>query len=287
MASADSPSSRQAATGSGSGASTEHHSSSNNSNNNTINNGSAVSSTGAGGGSGQFRIEKKHFDKLLKLIDKLLKYCSDERMNLVNSPPYIIDILPDLRHQFQAIHALYAERLHVLNGIDYFCVLMKNCMEKLQALVDLFKSAGSKRMCDEASDERHRFVKHTLTFSHILAEMRSLFAAADGLYQGQLYRIAKKDADEFWRANFHERTIVNWREFELKLNRVHKISSASEADALRETIQLTKSRHVSIFEFDIFTRLFQPWNNLLNNWKFLVTEHPGKFNYIHFNPNHF
>jgi E3 ubiquitin-protein ligase CBL len=90
-----------------------------------------------------------------------------------------------------------------------------------------------------------------------------------------MFRIAKQDAEEFWKANFGERIIVNWSEFVFKLNRVHKISSPSESYSLKETIQLTKSKHVSIFEFDIFTRLFQPWSNLLNNWKFLVTEHPA------------
>jgi len=32
---------------------------------------------------------------------------------------------------------------------------------------------------------------------------------------------------------------------------------------------------VSIFEFDIFTRLFKPWISLLTTWKVLVTKHPG------------
>lgn len=95
------------------------------------------------------------------------------------------------------------------------------------------------------------------------------------VYEGQQFRIAKQDASEFWKLNFGEKTIVTWHEFERKLNLVHKIANPMEAVKLRQTIQLCESRHVSIFEFDIFTRLFQPWDNLLNNWKFLATEHPA------------
>lgn len=30
-----------------------------------------------------------------------------------------------------------------------------------------------------------------------------------------------------------------------------------------------------MFEFDIFTRLFQPWNTLLKNWNALAVTHPA------------
>jgi hypothetical protein len=218
------------------------------------------------------KIEKKHFEKINKLADKILKNCQSEKMNLINSPPYIIDILPDICQIFNTISVIYENKLHLLNDIEYFCILMRNCLDKFQQLIDLFKLAG-KKMYEETSEERQKLIKYTLVFSHILAEMKSIFPR--DVYEGQSYRIAKKDAEDFWKANFNERIIVSWKEFEIKLNRVHSISSPSESDLIRETIQLTKSRHVSIFEFDIFTRLFQPWNNLLNNWKFLVTEHPA------------
>lgn len=218
------------------------------------------------------KIEKKHFDKINKLAEKLLKNCQSEKMNLLNSPPYIIDILPDICQLFNTIYIVYENKLHLLNDIEYFCILIRNCLEKFQQLLDLFKVSG-KRMYEETSEERQKLVKYTLIYSHILAEMKSIFPK--DVYEGQTYRIAKSDAQDFWKNNFNERIVVSWKEFEIKLNRVHKISNNSEADLIRETIQLTKSRHVSIFEFDIFTRLFQPWNNLLNNWKFLVTEHPA------------
>ena len=31
-----------------------------------------------------------------------------------------------------------------------------------------------------------------------------------------------------------------------------------------------------MFEFDVFTRLFQPWDTLLINWKMLAVTHTGE-----------
>ncbi|XP_069744696.1 E3 ubiquitin-protein ligase CBL-B isoform X3 [Narcine bancroftii] len=45
--------------------------------------------------------------------------------------------------------------------------------------------------------------------------------------------------------------------------------------ALKSTIDLTCNDYISIFEFDIFTRLFQPWTSILRNWNFLAVTHPG------------
>lgn len=50
------------------------------------------------------------------------------------------------------------------------------------------------------------------------------------------------------------RTIVPWEEFKEKLNHIHPIQSINEATALQNTIDLTNNNHVSIFEFDVFTR---------------------------------
>lgn len=59
------------------------------------------------------------------------------------------------------------------------------------------------------------------------------------------------------------------------MNSVHPIQSNIETTALQNTIDLTNNNHVSIFEFDVFTRLFHPWSTLLTNWKLLAVTHPG------------
>lgn len=218
------------------------------------------------------RVDKRLLEKIYKLIDKLLKYCQADRMNLTNSPPYIIDILPDTLTYINNIYNAYENKLHILNEIYYFVVFINNCVNKYENLVQLFKQAG-KKMFEETSDERKMLTKYSLIFSHMFTELKSLFP--NYIYEGQNFRIAKSDANEFWKINFNDRVIVPWKEFEIKLNQIHKIHSDLESNELRTTIQLTGTRFVSIFEFDVFTRLFQPWNTLLNNWKYLAFIHPG------------
>ena len=50
------------------------------------------------------------------------------------------------------------------------------------------------------------------------------------------------------------RAIVPWRDFRQTLTEAHPIQSSLEAMALKSTIDLTLNDHISIFEFDIFTR---------------------------------
>ncbi|GAA6065530.1 E3 ubiquitin-protein ligase CBL-B, partial [Tachysurus ichikawai] len=52
-------------------------------------------------------------------------------------------------------------------------------------------------------------------------------------------------------------TIVPWKVFRQCLHEMHPISSGLEAMALKSTIDLTCNDYISVFEFDIFTRLFQ------------------------------
>lgn len=70
-------------------------------------------------------------------------------------------------------------------------------------------------------------------------------------------------------------TLVPWKIFRQELSKVHTISSGLEAMALKTTIDLTCNDYISNFEFDVFTRLFQPWNTLLRNWQILAVTHPG------------
>lgn len=69
---------------------------------------------------------------------------------------------------------------------------------------------------------------------------------------------------------FLRRTIVPWKVFRQCLHEVHQISSGLEAMALKSTIDLTCNDYISVFEFDIFTRLFQVSLHLLNPSLFCV-----------------
>jgi len=69
--------------------------------------------------------------------------------------------------------------------------------------------------------------------------------------------------------------IAPWKVFREHLQNTNPIKSGLEAIALKRTIDLTGNEHVSIFEFDVFSRLFAPWSNVIQNWNVLAVTHPG------------
>jgi len=54
--------------------------------------------------------------------------------------------------------------------------------------------------------------------------------------------------------DWHCRTVVAWKDFRDALSEVHPIGSGLESTALKSTIDFTCTDHISVFEFDIFTR---------------------------------
>lgn len=218
------------------------------------------------------RIDRRSIEKVWKQMDRIVKYCQMPKMNLKNSPPYMLDILPDLYQTLREVLNNYEDRLHILNEIEYFRIFLDNLTEQCTKTTDCFKRAGH-HMYDEQSTYRKYLIKLSLYFSHNLAELKSLFNK--GIYEGEKFRLTKQEANDFWKAHFNERTIVPWEEFKEKLNLIHPIQTINEATALQNTIDLTNNNHVSIFEFDVFTRLFHPWSSLLTNWKLLAVTHPA------------
>ena len=73
----------------------------------------------------------------------------------------------------------------------------------------------------------------------------------------------------------HLRTVVSWKNFRELLQITNPIKSGLEAIALKRTIDLTGNEHVSIFEFDVFSRLFAPWSHVIQNWNLLAVTHFG------------
>jgi E3 ubiquitin-protein ligase CBL len=110
----------------------------------------------------------------------------------------------------------------------------------------------------------------------MLFELQAEFpAASNHKFLGTNYRVTKKEAAEFWRTSFADRTLVPWEEFRCRLSAVHPIGVGIETQALKSTIDLTCNDHISNFEFDVFTRLFHPWGTLLKNWQLLAVTHPA------------
>lgn len=216
--------------------------------------------------------DKRTLDKTWKLMDKVVKLCQHQRMNLKNSPPFILDILPDTYQRLRLIYSKYEDRMQVLHGNEHFCVFINNLMRKCKQAIKLFKE-GKEKMFDETSHYRRNLTKLSLVFSHMLSELKAIFP--NGVFAGDQFRITKADAAEFWRERFGNSTLVPWKVFRHELNQVHPISSGLQAMALKSTIDLTCNDYISNFEFDVFTRLFQPWSTLLRNWKILAVTHPG------------
>nr|XP_053643453.1 uncharacterized protein LOC128696301 isoform X1 [Cherax quadricarinatus] len=217
-------------------------------------------------------IERRTLEKTWKLMDKVVKQCQQSKMNLKNSPPFILDILPDTYQHLRLIYSKYENNLAALNGNEYFKVFVENMMRKCKQALRLFKE-GKELMFDESSHYRRNLTKLSLVFSHMLSELKATFP--QGSFAGDQFRITKGDAADFWKKCFGERTVVPWRYFRDTLNEVHPIGPGLEAMALKSTIDLTCNDYISSFEFDVFTRLFQPWPTLLRNWQILAVTHPG------------
>ncbi|XP_064207010.1 E3 ubiquitin-protein ligase CBL-like isoform X1 [Anguilla rostrata] len=217
-------------------------------------------------------VDKKTVEKCWKLMDKVVRLCQNPKLALKNSPPYILDLLPDTYQHLRTILSRYEGKMETLGENEYFRVFMENLTKKTKQTISLFKE-GRERMYEENTQPRRNLTKLSLIFSHMLAELRAIFP--NGLFQGDNFRITKADAAEFWRKSFTDKTIVPWKMFRQALHEFHPISSGLEAMALKSTIDLTCNDYISVFEFDIFTRLFQPWSSLLRNWNSLAVTHPG------------
>lgn len=55
-------------------------------------------------------------------MDKVVKQCQQSKMNLKNSPPFILDILPDTYQHLRLIYNKYENNLAALNNNEYFKV---------------------------------------------------------------------------------------------------------------------------------------------------------------------
>lgn len=218
---------------------------------------------------------RRSLEKTWKLMDKVVKCCQRPGMNLNNSPPFILEILPETYQQLKTIHTKYdSSSKYPANDNEYSQVFLQNLQNRCKQTLKLFKVAKGD-MLDEDSEYRHKLTRHTLVFNHILSELKAIFP--NGRFIGERYLITKKEtAGEFWKTNFSSSVLVDWATFYHALQTVHSINSSFfTSNALKQTIDLTCDDYISIFEFDVFTRLFQPWSTLLKNWQILAVTHPG------------
>jgi len=217
------------------------------------------------------------FQKITNKMDSIMKSCQ-KIQNLNNSPPYILDILPDIHAHIRKIinehNSSHNQGFEELNRNDFFQVFATNLYDKCKDLSKILK-IGKANLSNPKSATRRDLSRMSLIFSHMLSELKALFP--NGKFIGlNNFKITKPEASNFWISAFGPQILVSWGQFKRELNRVHPIgNSVDDERALKDTINLTQNEFISQFEFDVFTRLFQPWEQLLVNWKVLAVTHPG------------
>lgn len=84
-----------------------------------------------------------------------VRLCQNPRLQLKNSPPYILDILPDAYQHLRLILGKYEEnqRLTQLSENEYFKIYIDSLMKKSKRAIRLFKE-GKERMYEEQSQDR-------------------------------------------------------------------------------------------------------------------------------------
>lgn len=219
--------------------------------------------------------EPRALGRAVRLLQRLQEQCEDPRLSL--SPPSLRDLLPRTAQLLGEVAK--ARRAAGGDGPagDFLVVYLDNLEAKVKQVAALLPPPGRRDANDELFREgsrlRRQLAKLALIFSHMHAELGALFPR--GKYCGHEYQLAKAPAQALWREHCGARCVLPWAEFEMMLGKCHPVEAGPMALALRSTVDLTCSGHVSIFEFDIFTRLFQPWPTLLKNWQLLAVNHPG------------
>jgi len=150
----------------------------------------------------QFTVDRRAIERAWKLMDQVVKSCQNPRMNLKNSPPYILDILPDIYQHLKSIYSVYEDRMHLLAANEYFLMFLESLTTKCQKCIKLFKE-NKEQMYDESSSCRRSLIRYSLIFSHMVAELKAMFP--NGTFSGDTYRITKSDAGEWWKRTFPEK----------------------------------------------------------------------------------
>lgn len=147
-------------------------------------------------------VDRKTIEKSWKLMDKVVKLCQHPRMNLKNSPPFILDILPDTYQHLKLVYNRHDDKLQTLNECEYFRIFIENLMNKCKQTIKLFKD-GKEKMFDEQSHYRRNLTKLSLVFSHMLAELKAIYPS--GSFAGETFRITKSDASDWWKRSFGDK----------------------------------------------------------------------------------
>nr|KAF6381403.1 Cbl proto-oncogene B [Pipistrellus kuhlii] len=102
----------------------------------------------------QAAADRRTVEKTWKLMDKVVRLCQNPKLQLKNSPPYILDILPDTYQHLRLILNKYDDnqKLAQLSENEYFKIYIDSLMKKSKRAIRLFKE-GKERMYEEQSQD--------------------------------------------------------------------------------------------------------------------------------------
>ena len=148
-------------------------------------------------------MDRRVTERVWKLMDKVVTLCQQPKMNLKNSPPFVLDILPDTFQHLRLIAQKNALKQHQdTREEEYFAMFIDNLSKKCKETIRLFKD-GKEAIFDQSSSYRRNLNKLSLVFSHMLAELKALYVNGD--YKGDTFRITKGDAADWWKNTFQDR----------------------------------------------------------------------------------
>uniref|UniRef100_A0A9L0THP1 E3 ubiquitin-protein ligase CBL n=2 Tax=Equus TaxID=9789 RepID=A0A9L0THP1_HORSE len=112
----------------------------------------------------QAAADRRTVEKTWKLMDKVVRLCQNPKLQLKNSPPYILDILPDTYQHLRLILSKYDDnqKLAQLSENEYFKIYIDSLMKKSKRAIRLFKE-GKERMYEEQSQDRFPLGFHIQT----------------------------------------------------------------------------------------------------------------------------
>ncbi|KAL8173616.1 UNVERIFIED_CONTAM: hypothetical protein K2H54_010306 [Gekko kuhli] len=94
----------------------------------------------------------------------VVRLCQSPKLALKNSPPYILDLLPDTYQHLRTILSRYEGKMETLGENEYFRVFMENLMKKTKQTISLFKE-GKERMYEENSQPSHVYPEPVMNIS--------------------------------------------------------------------------------------------------------------------------
>ncbi|XP_058875945.1 E3 ubiquitin-protein ligase CBL [Acipenser ruthenus] len=98
-------------------------------------------------------VDQRTVDRTCRHLEKLNKLCQNPKLGLRNSPPYLLELVPDSLQHLQLVVEVGKLRREPLWQQEYFCVYLRNLQSKTQQAIRIFKE-GKDRMYEEGSTPR-------------------------------------------------------------------------------------------------------------------------------------